>query len=80
MEIHKARIKYNIMGCTTVSAKGKVQRSTAIEIIDESEYNKNPTCSSYVNLVSNGKKYRLHYRKLGCSQMTCSKKESDFKL
>lgn len=69
------------MGCATVSAKGKVQRSTAIEIIDESEYNKNPTCSSYVNLVSNGKQYRLHYREFGFTQMNYSKKKSDdFKL
>ena len=64
----------NIMGCVTVSANGKVQRSTAIEIIDESEYKKNPKCAHIVNLMNKGNKVRIHYRELGGSNETCCKR------
>lgn len=65
----------NIMGCVTVSSNGKVPRSTAIEIIDESEYNKNPKYAHTVNLVSKGNKIRIHYRELGGSDETCCQRK-----
>ena len=64
MSLLKAILYYKIMGCLIGRAAGKVYRSTAIEIIDESEYEKNPVDAKSLCLVNKGNKIKIHYREL----------------
>lgn len=64
------------MGCGAGMTNAKVQRSTAIEIIDEAEYKNNPKCAKYVNLSSNGVKIKLHYRELNSFKNTLSRRKN----
>lgn len=52
------------MGCIIGTAGGKVYRSTAIEIIDESEYQKGQDHVESLCLKSKGNKIKIHYREL----------------
>ena len=52
------------MGCGISRETKKIQRSTAIEILDEAEYNLNPENVSVAKFKSNGQEVKIHFRAL----------------
>lgn len=52
------------MGCGISRETKKIQRSTAIEILDEAEYNLNPENASVAKFKSNGQEVKIHFRSL----------------
>jgi hypothetical protein len=52
------------MGCAVNKSACKIQRSTAIEIINEEEYKQNPENVKTATCRSNGEVIKVHYRTL----------------
>jgi hypothetical protein len=52
------------MGCGLSRESRKIQRSTAIEILDEAEYKLNPNNASVAKFKSGGQEVKIHFRTL----------------
>lgn len=52
------------MGCSVSKRSRIIAKATAIEILDEAEYNQNPEGASRVKVKTDGKVIMVHYRKL----------------
>ena len=54
----------NIMGCAICIHKTKIQRSTAIEILDENDIKDDPTNVVVAKFKANGKHFKVHFREV----------------
>jgi hypothetical protein len=52
------------MGCGIPNSQTKIHRSTAIEIIDESDYKLKPENAFVAKFKSNNKKFKIHFRQV----------------
>lgn len=52
------------MGCGYSQHPKRIQKSTAIEILNEDEYNLDPGNANVVKVRTNGTEIKIHYRTL----------------
>lgn len=52
------------MGCTPSKRLGLIQKSTAIEVLNEEEYKKDPQNVSTARFWSHGQEVKIHFRKI----------------
>lgn len=60
------------MGCCINQSKIKITKSTAIEIIDIEDYNKNCSGIDVAKFRTNGQEIKVHFRILGSKAHTRS--------